>query len=93
VVNHTAYPVRRGELSVVLPDGDVGADVVGTVRAALATVPLVTQDPAPRVELAESADGRARFAVAYWAPDVEAAKADALAALRTRFPKAEVRGA
>ena len=93
VVNHTAYPVRRGELALVLPEGEVTGDVVGTVRAALSSVSLVSQDPAPRVELNGAADGRIRFGVTYWAPDVDAAKSEALAALRARFPKAEVRGA
>ena len=93
VVNHTAYPSRRGELWVILPDAELPGDVVGTVRAALADVPLIAQDPAPRVELHGVADSRLRFFVTFWAPDNLEAIPQAIAALRVRLPKAEVHGA
>ena len=93
VVNHTAYPVRRGEVSISFLEDDASGDVAGNVRAALASVPLVAKDPVPRVELRDAADRRARYLVAFWAADLVEATPQALATLRTRFPKAEVRSA
>ncbi|TMD61300.1 MAG: mechanosensitive ion channel family protein [Chloroflexi bacterium] len=93
VVNHTAYPVRRGEVWVVLPEDATPADVVGTVRAALADVSVITPDPAPRVELRGVDQGRMRFLAMFWAPDRDQAVPEAIAALRARLPKAEVHGA
>ena len=90
VVNHTAYPLRRGELWVSLPSDAVPDDVIGTVRAELSDVPLISRDPAPRVELRGFANDRARFLVNFWAPDLAEATPEALAALRARFPRAEV---
>jgi small-conductance mechanosensitive channel len=92
VVNHTAYPVRRGELWVVIPEPDVPPDVVGTVRAALADVPLISQDPGARVELRGVSDGRLRYYATFWTPDSLEAIPHAIAALRVRLPKAEVHG-
>jgi len=93
VVNHTAYPVRRGEVWVVLSDDATPADVVGTVRAALADVSVIAPDPVPRVELRGVDQGRTRFLVTFWAPDRDQAIPEAIAALRARLPKAEVHGA
>jgi small-conductance mechanosensitive channel len=93
VVNQTAYPLRRGDLWVVLPAEELPPDVAGTVRAALRDVAHVTDDPAPRVELRGVSDGKARFFVTFWAPGRLEATPEAIAALRAQLPKSEVRGA
>ncbi len=93
VTNHTAYPLRRGELWIVLPGEAVSEDVVGTVRAALRDVTSISNDPAPRIDLRGVADGSARFVVSFWAPDRMEAVPAAIAALRARLPKADLHGA
>src|SRR5919204_2339195 len=42
VVNHSAYPLRRGELRVSIPDAEAPDDVFGMVRAALGSVGTVS---------------------------------------------------
>jgi small-conductance mechanosensitive channel len=93
VVNHSAYPLRRGELRVSIPDAEAPDDVFGMVRAALGSVGTVSQDPAPRLELRRVSDGRLHYVVSFWAPEPESAAPEALAALRARLPKVEVQGA
>ncbi|OLC52080.1 MAG: hypothetical protein AUH85_17795 [Chloroflexi bacterium 13_1_40CM_4_68_4] len=93
VVNHTAYPLRRAELWILLPDEGVPQDIVGTIRASLRDVSTVSGEPAPRVDLRGVADGKARFLVTFWAPDRVEAETEAIAALRARLPKAEAHGA
>ncbi len=93
VVNHTAYPLRRGELWILASEEGLPEDVVGTVRAALREVSAISNDPAPRIDLRGVADGRARFFVTFWAPSRDEALPEAIAALRRRLPKAEVQGA
>jgi small conductance mechanosensitive channel len=93
VVNHTAYPLRRGDLWVLLPAEDVPSDVAGMVRAVLRDVALVSGDPAPRVELRSVSDGKARFFVTFWAPDRWEATPEAITALRAGLPNSEVHGA
>ncbi len=92
VVNHTAYPLRRGELWVIVAENELPDDMVRTVRAALEDVPAIASDPAPRVDLRGVSDARARFFVTFWAPDIASTLPDAIAALRARLPKAEVHG-
>jgi small-conductance mechanosensitive channel len=93
VVNHSAYPLRRAELHVSVPEADGPEDVTGTVRAALTSVSAMSQDPAPRLELRRVSDGRLHYVVSFWAPEPETALPEAVAALRARLPKVEVQGA
>jgi small-conductance mechanosensitive channel len=93
VVNYTAYPLRSDELVLLLPASEAIGDLVGTVRAALSAVPTVSQDPAPRIALEEITDKGIRLSVRYWTPDIENTRPEAIAVLRARFPRAEVRGA
>ena len=90
VVNLTRFPTRRAGAWLIVPaEASVSVD---DVRAALAKADGVAKDPAPTLELRGVADAKARYLVTFWAADREAAVAQALAALRARFPQSEVHG-
>ena len=93
VVNDTAYPLRRAALWLVLDETEAAADPTGRVREALGAIPTVAKDPEPAVELRSASDGKSRYLVSFWAPDRTVALPGALAAVRARFPKAEVHDA
>ena len=93
VVNHSAYPLRRAGLWLVLAETELAKDTAGAVSSALRDAPVISSDPAPRVELRSVSDGRARFLVTFWAPEREGAVPEAIAAVRARFPGAEVHDA
>jgi small-conductance mechanosensitive channel len=91
VTNLTRFPTRRASAWLILEDGEkpVSAD---EIRESLAKVPGLAADPKPSVELRSVEGGRARYLVAFWAQDRDAATSAALAALRARFPQGEVHG-
>jgi small-conductance mechanosensitive channel len=90
VTNLTRFPVRRATVSLIVDDQEkpIGAD---EIRAALSEVPGIAADPKPTVELRSVEGGRAHYVIGFWAADREAATSAALAALRARFPRGEVR--
>ncbi len=90
VVNLTRFPTRRAAAWLVLP-ADEKAVTTEDIRAALGTAEGVASEPAPAVELRSVADGKAQYLVTFWAANREAALAQALRALRARFPQADVR--
>ena len=93
VTNDTAYPLRRAALWLILAEAEANADPTAQVREALGALAAVAKDPEPAVELRSASDGEARYLVSFWAADRAAVLPGALAAVRARFPKAEVHGA
>lgn len=91
VTNHSAYPLQRQQVRLALMANELPDDAAGTIGAALGEVGTVAKEPAPRVDLRGVTSGRARFVVTFWAPEAAQAVPDAIAALRARFPNAEVR--
>jgi small conductance mechanosensitive channel len=89
VVNLTRFPTRRASTWLVLPADEKAVDPED-VRAALGKVKGVAPEPAPSVELRSVADGKAQYVVTFWAADRNAAVAEALRALRARFPQGDV---
>jgi small-conductance mechanosensitive channel len=92
VVNLTRFPTRRGALWLIVDDREkpIGAD---EIRAVLASVPSISAEPKPNVELRSVSEGRAHYLVSFWAADRDAVASAAIAALRARFPQGEVHGA
>lgn len=90
VVNLTRFPTRRAAAWLVLP-ADEKAVTTEDIRAALAKVEGVSPEPPPSVELRSVADGKAHYMVTFWAANRDAALAQALRALRARFPQGDVR--
>jgi small-conductance mechanosensitive channel len=92
VVNLTRFPTRRGALWLIVDDREkpIGAD---EIRAVLASVPTISAEPKPNVELRSVSEGRAHYLVSFWAADRDAVASAAIAALRARFPQGEVHGA
>ncbi len=92
VVNLTRFPTRRGALWLIVDDREkpIGAD---EIRAVLVSVPTISAEPKPNVELRSVSDGRAHYLVSFWAADRDAVASEAIAALRARFPQGEVHGA
>jgi len=92
VVNLTRFPTRRGALWLIVDDREkpIGAD---EIRAVLASVPTVSAEPKPNVELRSVSEGRAHYLVSFWAADRDAVASAAIGALRARFPQGEVHGA
>jgi small conductance mechanosensitive channel len=89
VVNLTRFPTRRASAWLALPADEKAVDPE-EVRAALVKTQLVAAEPPPAVELRSVADGKAQYLVSFWAADRDAALAQALRALRARFPQGEV---
>jgi small-conductance mechanosensitive channel len=92
VVNLTRFPTRRGALWLIVDDREkpIGAD---EIRAVLASVPTISAEPKPNVELRSVSEGRAHYLVSFWAADRDAVASAAIGALRARFPQGEVHGA
>ena len=90
VVNLTRFPTRRAAAWLVLP-ADEKAVTTEDLRAALEKTDGVASEPAPAVELRGVADGKAQYLVTFWVANREAALAEALHALRARFPQGDVR--
>jgi small conductance mechanosensitive channel len=90
VVNLTRFPTRRAAAWLVLP-ADEKAVTIDEIRTALAKTGGISPEPPPAVELRSVADGKAQYLVTFWAANREAALADALRALRARFPQGDVR--
>ena len=90
VVNLTRFPTRRAAAWLVLP-ADEKAVTTEDIRAALGKAEGVASEPVPAVELRSVADGKAQYLVTFWAANREAALAQALRALRARFPQGDVR--
>jgi small-conductance mechanosensitive channel len=91
VVNLTRFPLRRGLVLLTL---DAATELAtDDVKTAVASVSAIARDPTPSVELLRVANGKARYRITFWAPDRDAAVAAAVAAVRARFPAAEVRAA
>jgi len=90
VVNLTRFPTRRASAVLVLP-ADEKAITTEDIRAALAKTDGVSPEPPPSVELRGVADGKAQYLVTFWAANREAALAQAIRALRARFPQGDVR--
>jgi hypothetical protein len=74
----------------VLP-ADERAVTTEDVRAALEKVEGISPQPPPSVELRSVAEGKAQYAITFWAANKEAAFSQALRALRARFPQGDVR--
>jgi len=89
VVNLTRFPTRRASAWLVLP-ADEKAIASDDVRAALVKAEGISADPPPSIELRSVADGKAQYLVTFWATNRDAALAQALHALRARFPQGEV---
>jgi hypothetical protein len=90
VVNLTRFPTRRAAAWLVLP-ADEKAVTTEDIRASLTKVEGVSPEPPPSLELRSVADGKAQYLVTFWAANREAALAEALRALRARFPQGDVR--
>ena len=90
VVNLTRFPTRRAAAWLVLP-ADEKAVADEDIRAALGRVEGVAPQPPPSVELRSVADGKAQYLVTFWAANREAALAQAMRAIRARFPQGDVR--
>jgi small conductance mechanosensitive channel len=90
VVNLTRFPTRRVSAWLVLP-ADEKAVTTDDVRAVLSKIAGVSPEPPPSAELRSIGDGKAQYLVTFWAADHDAALAQALRALRARFPQGEVR--
>ena len=91
VVNLTRFPLRRG-LVYLTVDASTALST-DDLRTTVASVAAIAGDPAPKVELHRVASGKARYQITFWAADHDAAVAAAVAAIRARFPKGEVRAA
>lgn len=89
VVNLTRFPTRRATVWLVLPS-DEKMVTTEEIKGALAKVEGVALEPSPSVELRSVGDGKAQYAVALWAGNRETAVAQAIHALRARFPQGEV---
>src|SRR2546430_676377 len=89
VVNLTRFPTRRASAWLVLP-ADEKAIATDDVRAALSKAEGISAEPPPSIELRSVADGKAQYLVTFWATNRDAALAQALHALRARFPQGEV---
>ena len=90
VVNLTRFPTRRAAAWLVLP-ADEKAVTEEEIRAALAKVEGVSPEPPPSVELRSVADAKAQYLVTFWAANREMALAQAMRAIRARFPQGDVR--
>ena len=90
VVNLTRFPTRRAAAWLVVPAEE---KVITTedIRAVLAKAEGVAPEPPSSVELRSVADGKAQYLVTFWAANRDAALAQALRALRARFPQGDVR--
>jgi small conductance mechanosensitive channel len=89
VVNLTRFPTRRASAWLVLP-ADEKAVTTDDIRAALTKADGVSPEPPPSVELRSVSDGKAQYLVTFWAANRDAALAQALRALRARFPQGSV---
>ena len=91
VVNLTRFPTRRASMWLIIDDASkpIGAD---DIRGHLQSVPGVSKDPPPSVELRRVSDGKARYLVTFWTAERDTALSAAVAALRARFPQGEVHG-
>jgi len=89
VVNLTRFPTRRASTWLALP-ADANAVDPEEVREALAKTKGIAPEPKPSVELRSVTDGKAQYLVTFWAADRDTALAEALRALRARFPQGEV---
>jgi small conductance mechanosensitive channel len=89
VVNLSRFPTRRASAWLVLP-ADEKPVTTDDIRAALAKADGVSPEPPPSVELRSVSDGKAQYLVAFWAANRDAALAQALRALRARFPQGDV---
>jgi small conductance mechanosensitive channel len=89
VVNLTRFPTRRASAVLVLP-ADEKAVTTDEIRAALAKADGVSPEPPPQVELRSVGDGKAQYLVTFWAANRDATLAQALRALRARFPQGSV---
>jgi small conductance mechanosensitive channel len=90
VVNLTRFPTRRAAAWLVLPT-DEKAVTAEDIRAALAKTEGVSPEPPPSIELRSMAEGKAQYLVTFWSANREAALAQAVRALRARFPQGDVR--
>jgi small-conductance mechanosensitive channel len=89
VVNLTRFPTRRAAAWLAVPADD-DAVTAEEIRATLAKAPGVVPEPPPSIELRSVADGKAQYLLTFWAANRDAAVAQALRALRARFPQGEV---
>ena len=89
VVNLTRFPTRRAGAWLVLP-ADEKAVTTDEIRAALRQADGVAPEPPPSVELRSVADGKAQYLITFWAGNRDAALAQAVRALRARFPQGDV---
>ncbi len=89
VVNLTRFPTRRASAWLILPADEkaVGAE---DIRAALAKAEGVSPEPPPSVELRSVSDGKAQYLVTFWTANRDATLAQAVRALRARFPQGDV---
>jgi small-conductance mechanosensitive channel len=90
VVNLTRFPTRRAAAWLVLP-AEEKAVTAEDIRAVLTKAEGVSPEPPPSVELRSVADGKVQYLVTFWAANRETALAQALRALRARFPQGDVR--
>jgi hypothetical protein len=90
VVNLTRFPTRRAAAWLVLPANEK-AVTSEEIRAALAKTEGISPEPPPSVDLRSVADGKVQYLVTFWTANREAALAEALQALRARFPQGDVR--
>jgi small conductance mechanosensitive channel len=89
VVNLSRFPTRRAAAWLILPADDKAVST-DDIRAALAKAEGVSPEPPPSVELRSVSDGKAQYLVTFWAASRDAALAQALRALRARFPQGDV---
>ena len=89
VANLTRFPARRASALLTLP-ADEKPVTTEDIRSALAKADGVSPEPPPSVELRGVADGKVQYLVSFWASNREAALAQALPALRARFPQGDV---
>jgi small-conductance mechanosensitive channel len=89
VVNLSRFPTRRASAWLILP-ADEKAVSTDDIRAALAKAEGVSPQPPPSVELRSVSDGKAQYLVTFWAANRDVALAQALRALRARFPQGDV---
>jgi small conductance mechanosensitive channel len=89
VVNLSRFPTRRASAWLILPADDKAVSTE-EVRAVLAKAEGVSPEPPPSVELRSVSDGRAQYLVTFWAANRDATLAQAVRALRARFPQGDV---
>ena len=89
VVNLSRFPPRRASGWLNLPAAEKAVST-DDIRAALAKAEVVSPEPPPSVELRSVSDGKAQYLVTFWAANRDAALAQALRALRARFPQGDV---